>query len=134
MLAKAAQKRLYQTLIKADLIAGMSEAGTADLIIAADVFMYLGSLEPVISEASAHLLPDGLFAFSVELSKASSGYELRPSMRHAHSAEYVGQCLSDSRLETLETKTAIIRMDGKEAIEGLLTIARKPGTAQNADG
>lgn len=134
MLAKAAQKKLYQKLIKADLVLGMSETGSADLIVAADVFMYFGSLEPVISEVRTRLVPNGLFVFSVELSRANSAYELRPSMRHAHSAEYIGQCLSDCGFETLETNIAIIRMDGAEAIEGLLTIVRKLSPPLNADG
>ena len=125
MLAKAEAKGLYTRLIKADLIDGMVEAGPADLVIAADVFMYLGSLGPVFATAAANLLPDGLFAFSVELSKGNGDYELRPSMRHAHSAEYVTTCLATNGLESLETKTAIIRMDGDSPIEGLLTVAGK---------
>ncbi len=134
MLAKARDKKLYARLIKSDLADGMSEAGSADLIIAADVFMYLGSLSPVMAAAAEHLLPDGLFVFSVELSKEGRDYELRPSMRHAHSASYVRDCLTERGFQTLDTKTAVIRMDGPEAIEGLLTVARKPGGHENANG
>ena len=68
---------------------------------------------------------DSITAFSVELSKGNGDYELRPSMRHAHSAEYVTTCLATNGLESLETKTAIIRMDGDSPIEGLLTVAGK---------
>ena len=129
MLAKAQDKELYERLIKADLIDGMAQAGPADLIIAADVFMYLGSLEPVIEAAAAHLSAEGLFAFSVELSTAGRDCELRPSMRHAHNAAYVRRCLAASGFETIEVKSAVIRMDGDSPIEGLLTVARKSANA-----
>ncbi len=125
MLAKAQDKKLYSRLIKADLIDGMARVGSADMIIAADVFMYLGSLEPVMAATAAHLLPEGLFAFSVELSTAGGDYELRPSMRHAHTAAYVRRCLAAGGFETLEVKSAVIRMDADSPIEGLLIVARK---------
>ena len=131
MLAKAEGKGLYRKLIKADLIDGLSEAGPADLIVAADVFMYFGSLEPVVKAAAKRLAPDGLFAFSVELSASAGDFELRQSLRHAHSSGYVDDCLSEAGFQTLSRTTANIRMDGTVGIEGLLVIAGKP---KNADG
>ena len=134
MLAKSDEKQLYTKLIKADLVEGMAIAGQADLIIAADVFMYLGSLALVMAAAERHLSQDGLFAFSVELGKTGIDYQLRSSMRHAHSKNYVTACLESVGLKPLEMRTEIIRTDGQIAIEGLLVIADKPNRHMNADG
>jgi predicted TPR repeat methyltransferase len=134
MLGRADEKKLYAKLIKADLIEGTAAAGPADLIIAADVFMYLGSLLPVMETVAEHLPQDGLFAFSVEKFDAVDGYKLRPSLRHAHSETYLVQNLANAGLVPLEIRTETIRMDGPDAIQGLLTVARKSDERMNADG
>lgn len=131
MLAKAESRGLYGRLIKSDLIVGLNGADPADLIVAADVFMYLGPLEPVVMAAAMRLEPDGLFAFSVELSTFTVDFELRQSMRHAHSSAYVAECLAECGFHILSKKTCTIRTDGAAEIEGLLVIARK---SMNADG
>ncbi len=134
MLAKADEKKLYAKLIKSDLVSGMIASGHADLIVAADVFMYFGSLNPVMAAVASHLTQDGLFAFSVELCATGSDYQLRSSMRHAHSKNYVVACLKAVGLTPLETRTETIRMDGPNAIEGLLVVACRASQRANADG
>lgn len=134
MLAKANEKKLYAKLIKSDLVEGMIAAGQADLIVAADVFMYLGSLKPVTAAVGSHLSQDGLFAFSVELCETESDYKLRASLRHAHSKNYVLACLELVGLTPLELRAETIRMDGTNAIEGLLVVAGRTGQRANAHG
>lgn len=125
MLAKAAEKGLYQSLVQADLAAGLEGAAPADLIVAADVFMYFGDLAPVFSASAQRLMEDGVFAFSVELSGTDAGFELRPSLRHAHSKNYVLAAMAEAGLEPLDLQTAVIRKDGADDIEGLLVAAHK---------
>lgn len=134
MLAKAESKKLYSKLLKADLIEGMAIAGPSDLIVAADVFMYLGSLHSVMEMVALHLSQDGLFAFSVEMGDPGSDYQLRASMRHAHSEAYVAQSLESAGLMLREMRSETIRMDGRNAIEGLLVVAGKSGLLLNTDG
>ncbi len=134
MLAKAEGKGLYTKLIKADLIDGISAAGQADLIIAADVFMYLGSLQPVMLAAAGHLLDTGVFAFSTELNELGNDCQLRASMRYAHSSNYIIACLRSAGFSPLELRAEIIRMDGETSIEGLLVIAHKSNHSMVGDG
>lgn len=132
MLAQAEAKRLYGHLAKADLSLIPGKSGLfdkrpphrADLVAAADVMMYLGDLDAAFANAAALLKPAGLFAFSVEKAAATSGFELRPSLRYAHSAEHVETMLAVHGMQPFATVETVIRMDAGEAITGLLFLAR----------
>jgi len=58
----------------------------ADLVVAADAFVYLGDLEPVCREAARVLTPSGLLAFSVE-THPGPGVILGETLRWAHGAD-----------------------------------------------
>jgi predicted TPR repeat methyltransferase len=133
MLAKAKARGLYQHLVKADLIDGMAQLSNADLIVAADVFMYFPGLEPVFQTVSEKTLPGGIFAFSVEKLEGNQPFALQPSLRHAHSERYILSLLEANGLKLLGSETAIIRRDGTQDITGLLCIAQKSG-AKAVDG
>jgi predicted TPR repeat methyltransferase len=132
MLAKAEAKGLYHHLAKADLSlspdgSGLFDHATrhrADLIAAADVMMYLGDLDAAFDNVRALLKPTGLFAFSVEKSSAHNGFELRPSLRYAHSADHVEKVLSAHGMASFAMEETIIRMDAGQPIVGLLFLAR----------
>jgi predicted TPR repeat methyltransferase len=132
MLAKAEAKDIYDRLAKADLSLPPEESGLfddrpphrADLVVAADVMMYLGDLDAAFANAAALLKPAGSFAFSVEKAMSAAGFELRPSLRYAHSAEHVERMLSIHGMQPLATQEAVIRMDAGVPITGLLFLAR----------
>ena len=60
-----------------------------DLVLAADVFTYVGAIEPVFAALARVLLPDGLFAFSVEAAPDDVEFQLRDSLRFAHSRRHI---------------------------------------------
>ena len=135
MLAKAEQKGIYDYLAQADLSLPADEAGLfaegrsrrrADLVTAADVLMYLGSLETVLPLVVDLLMPGGHFAFSVEEAAAGAGFELRQSLRYAHSEDYIRDLLARYGLETLSMMRTDIRLDRGEPIYGMLFLSRKP--------
>ena len=101
MLKKAQARNLYQRLERADLLTMMQNepAASLDLIIAADVFVYLGKLDVIFDEAIRLLRPGGIFAFSVkaieELSHDTQDnpaeYHLNETGRYAHSSAYLNR-------------------------------------------
>jgi len=135
MLAKAAEKAVYDHLAQADLSLAPNHSrlfadgprGRADLVTAADVLMYLGNLESVFVIAERLLAPAGLFAFSVEDAATDEGFVLRPSLRYAHSERYVASLLADRGLSMLALERTVIRMDAGEPVAGILFLAGKPG-------
>jgi predicted TPR repeat methyltransferase len=131
MLAKAAGKGLYAHLAKADLSLPPDRSGlfdthaphSADLVAAADVMMYLGDLDAAFANAAALLSADGIFAFSVE--KLESGdFELRPSLRYAHSAAHVEKMLARHGMTPLVMVETVIRWDAGAEIIGLLFLGQ----------
>jgi predicted TPR repeat methyltransferase len=132
MLAKAEAKGLYDHLAKADLSLAPDESGLlgdrprhrADLVAAADVMMYLGDLDAAFANAVTLLRPSGTFAFSVEKSESDTGFELRPSLRYAHSMPHVEAVLARHGMQSFSLQETVIRMDAGQPITGLLFLAR----------
>lgn len=134
MLAKAEEKGIYHHLAQADLsldedasglFAEALAKGRADLVAAADVMMYLGSLEAVMPLVRALLADQGLFAFSVEDAGGEEGFVLQPSLRYAHSEAYVRTLLASFGMEVLQTRKTTIRKDAGKPLSGILFLARK---------
>lgn len=86
MVERARASGAYREVVHGDLL-GFLRAGTApaDLIVAADVFIYVGPLDAVFAAAAARLASGGRFAFSVEQADPGRELQLRPSLRYAHS-------------------------------------------------
>ncbi|MEF0941954.1 methyltransferase [Rhizobium sp. BR 362] len=134
MLAKAAEKHVYDHLGQADLslepeLSGVFDAGLephrADLITAADVLMYLGKLHGVMAIVRKLSADGAIFAFSVEDAQQPAGYVLRDSLRFAHSEAYVKEILADQGFVVQNLARSIIRMDGGKPVHGILFITRK---------
>jgi predicted TPR repeat methyltransferase len=69
MLAVAKKKGIYDHIETADIVHFVKQIqpGGADLIVAADVLIYLNSLEPLFDVVQKALSPGGLFAYTTEL-------------------------------------------------------------------
>ncbi|CAK06069.1 methyltransferase [Rhizobium johnstonii] len=134
MLAKAAEKHVYDGLAQADLslapdLSGVfADAGRhrADLVTAADVLMYLGNLESVFAIVGELAASGADIAFSVEDAGEGDGFHLAPSLRYAHSESYVRMLLARHGLEILKTVKSVIRKDGGKPVSGILFLTRKP--------
>jgi len=129
MLAKAKERQLYQDLICADLLSMMRTTATAsfDLIVAGDVFVYIGQLDELLAEAKRLLQPDGLFVFSTETltsSDATVSYRLQPTGRYAHAAEDLQRQAETLGFEVISAATGTLRMDGSAPIQGQLSVWR----------
>ncbi|WP_416796326.1 methyltransferase domain-containing protein [Ciceribacter azotifigens] len=134
MLAKASAKQIYDHLGEADLslpaersglFAEGQPGGRADLVAAADVLMYLGSLDNAFVVAAALAGPGAIFAFSVEEAEVGQGFELAPSLRYRHSESYVRQSLADAGFDTSQVTRSVIRMDSGKPVHGILFLAER---------
>lgn len=137
MLAKAAEKRVYDHLAIADLAQSPETSGLfaegfppgrAGLVSAADVLMYLGDLTPFVRLADALLAPCGFLAFSIEeAADASADFTLQPSLRYAHGEGPLLAKLAAHGFTTLRSERLTIRMDGGKPVAGMLFLASKSG-------
>jgi predicted TPR repeat methyltransferase len=129
MLARAAARGVYDRLVRADIrdVLRAEPAASYDLVLAADVFIYVGDLSDVIPGVARVLRPGGRFAAAVE-SYSGDGYVLRPSRRYAHSPGYLRGLAAAAGLVEVSATTAGLRLDqdGTEA-EGLVAVYARPG-------
>ena len=127
MLAETARKGVYDRLQKAELVAALAaRRSDADLVTAADVFIYCGALPPVLAALVPALQPGGLVAFSLEAHDGPEPLFLRPSLRYAHGIEATRDALVVAGLEILRFETAVLRFDRGAPITGMLVVARRP--------
>ena len=120
MLVQARKLGVYRELIHADL--GEFLAATAlrsDLILAADVFIYVGDLATVFRSARRTLEPGGCLAFTVELAMEGQDIQLLPSLRYAHSEAYVRRLAGEARFTGVRIFEAPIRHDQTTPVMGL---------------
>jgi predicted TPR repeat methyltransferase len=121
MLDKARAAGLYRGLHHGDVAEHLHTTGqTYDLVVAADVFVYVGALESVFTGAARVLGPDGCFLFSVEEADAGQSLQLRPSARYAHSQDYVTALAAGHGLAVQQMQRQTLRHDQGRAVAGLL--------------
>nr|WP_190272145.1 methyltransferase domain-containing protein [Sideroxydans lithotrophicus] len=143
MLEQARARKLYQRLEQADLVTMMQgePAASFDVIVAADVFVYLGKLDDVIAEAGRLLRPGGILAFSVEdcdMSPRRSDaqgevpdYQLKNTGRYGQSLGYLARLASVNGLQIQEEVATQLRIDHGKPILGHICLWAKE-SATNA--
>lgn len=136
MLAKARAKGIYDLLEQADLSdeRPWTVPAKADLIVAADVFNYLGDLTQVFRRAGGLSAADGLFAFSVETNPDPDGFALRSSLRFGHGEAYVRRLLAGTGFIIVDMRHLTLRRDAGQPVEGMAFLARWQPSAPKALG
>ncbi|MES2537996.1 MAG: tetratricopeptide repeat protein [Pseudomonadota bacterium] len=125
MLEQARQLGIYRALTHADIGSFLETAeGGADLVVAADVFIYVGDLAAIFQSIRRVLAPDGRFAFTVEAPAGDEDLQLLPSLRYAHSERYIRRLANASGFTVDEIFRAPIRYDQAQAVEGLYVYLR----------
>lgn len=119
MLAKARQRAVYDEVVCADILDDLRrrEEDRFDLVVAADVFVYLGDLDDVFQECRRVVRGGGRFVFSVEAMEGD-GIELRPSLRYAHSESYLRRLAGQHRFRWESSTSATLRLDNGVPIKG----------------
>ncbi len=122
MLAVAERKRIYDRLVAGDLISFLeTEDRPFDLIVAADVFVYLDDLAPVLCRAGRRLAAAGAIAFSVE-THAGDGVILRDTLRFAHGERHLRAAAAEAALAVAYLAHASTRTEKNLPVEGLLAV------------
>ncbi|UFP95002.1 tetratricopeptide repeat protein [Gloeobacter morelensis] len=123
MLSKAYARGVYDDLAVGEMTEWLGRHHDAfDLIVAADVFTYVGDLAAVFAAAALTLVPGGVLAFSVEAGEA--GYTLLPNGRYAHALDYVQKQAAAAALVAVSAERAILRTERGRAVEGWIVVLR----------
>jgi len=126
MLAKAEQKQLYDHLERADLIEFLDQLTESyDLLLAADVLIYLGELEGFFRAVSRRAAMGAYLLFSVEKHVGPGCWQLQRSGRYAHSREHIVELAERYGFTVEVCRESGIRRDRGEWVQGYLFCLRK---------
>jgi predicted TPR repeat methyltransferase len=131
MLAKAAERGIYDVLDEAELTAWLAaRPGGWDLIVSADTLCYFGALDQAIAAAASALRSGGHLVFTLERSMEpelarAPAFHLHGHGRYSHAEAYVRQVLAEAGLETLRLDHVELRKEATQPVFGLLVGARK---------
>lgn len=129
MLAHAQARQVYQRLVQADLVQMMQAepADSFDLVVAADVFIYIGELEATMREIKRLLRPKGLLAFSIENldtqdAAPQSDFRLNSTGRYSQSRAYMEQLAQAHGFEVRDARPSDLRVENGQPVHGTLMI------------
>jgi predicted TPR repeat methyltransferase len=127
MVENARALGVYDRVEQAELLEHLqrTEAERHDLVLAADVFIYVGALDAVFPEVRRVLQPGGLFCFSVERAPDSEDVALTRGLRYAHSERYLRALAASNGFSVLEMVDRPIREEQRRPIEGLFAYLRR---------
>ena len=126
MVEETRRKNIYHDLHVADVEAFLADDQSApyDLVLSADVFVYIGALDNIFAGIAARLAPSGLFAMSVQTLE-DGDWALGEDHRYAHSRAYLERCAAAAGLESASCEAVPLRLDAGKPVNGMIFIARK---------
>lgn len=136
MIEVAQGKSVYDALAQSDVLFHLlAREDRFNLILASDVFTYIGALERIFAALAKRLVPDGLIALAVEKG-GPEDWTLRESLRFAHSEAYLRRLASDHGFAVAALEETILRKDRGADIIGLamvLSVRRSPAISSAFD-
>ena len=125
ILQVADSKSIYTKLVKNDILSFLEQDENAyDLIIAADVFTYMGNLEALFTACFKQSMVNGVMCFSVENTKEAT-FSLKDTGRFGHSLSYIEKLCQQAGWTILTSYNSRLRQDRNEWIWGRLFILQK---------
>ena len=122
MLKRARERGIYDALEEAEIGAYLRAHPDAyDLIVAADVFCYLGDLGEVLGAAAGALRPGGRLVLSVEAGEGD-GYALTPSGRYVHAPAYLRAAAAAAGLREILGRSDRLRNEYGIPVAGYLAV------------
>jgi predicted TPR repeat methyltransferase len=118
MIERASARGIYESLAVGEAVASLrAETAAWDLVVAADVLVYLGDLAPLFAAARQALKPGGALAATVE---AADGTEpaLKPTRRFGHPADYLRRAAAVAGLIVALLEPASTRTEKGEPVAG----------------
>lgn len=133
MLAQARAKGVYDDLAEAEALAFLRAPGPLfDLIVAVDMVVYLGDLEPLLRACAARLAPGGLLLLSAQRTELAD-YLLGADSRFAHSPAYLERAAAACGLSLEAAERSAYRLEGGAPLPGqMMALSRSGGVCDAA--
>ena len=127
MIEKAKSLSLYDKLIVGEITEEvLAQDQYYDLVVAADVFVYIGGLSDIFSACYKKMNPNGLFIYSTELhNEENEEYRLFDSGRYKHSLSYLYSLADKIGFEIVSNEECVVRKEHGMPVPGTLSVLRK---------
>lgn len=127
MLQQAHKTGAYRRLYQADAAAFLQSTDERyQVVMAADVLIYVGALDGLWTGVGRVLQPAGWWGVSVELCTTPGyDYELRASLRYAHSLTYLRRLCDRYGFSMCHVEPQVVRQDQGQDIAGLCVWMQK---------
>ncbi|MGL4635999.1 MAG: methyltransferase domain-containing protein [Beijerinckiaceae bacterium] len=126
MVNAAENTGLYRGVWVGDVVDSLTQnASHYTLVLAADVLVYIGDLQPLFRKVSDSLEASGLFAFTVQ-SHERDGFVLGADLRYHHSESSLRTWASKAGLSVLHCTPCVTRQDAGKPVPGLVVVLEKP--------
>jgi predicted TPR repeat methyltransferase len=131
MIAEARRKNIYDAL-HAESITRFLETSaeeSVDLMLAADVLVYIGTLDPLFRLAHRVLRRNGLFAFTLQIASLDksdgSGFRIAGDLRYSHDPPYVEAVAQRNGFAIRLLERATPRREAGIDVPGLVVLLQK---------
>ena len=114
-----------------DAFLALQADAACDLVIAADVFVYIGDLAPVFAASARVLEAGGLFAFTVQRC-AGEDWRLGEDLRYAHSSSYLRGLARAHGFAVVSLEEASTRKDAGVEMPGLVCVLGRRSRLRSA--
>jgi len=128
MIDKAHKTNCYDKLFVGEITEVVNQLNKPfDLIVAADVFVYIGSLEDIFEACNKKMRLDSYFIFSTEhLSDSLEGdFKLLDSGRYKHSTKYLDQLKRKYGFTLIEHFFCVLRKENGKDVNGCISVLKK---------
>lgn len=126
MVDKARHRAIYNALHVGDIHDFLAEAQEPyDLVLAADVFIYVGALEQVFGLLAQRMRAGSWLAFTVEDAAPEQTVQLLPSLRYAHSPAYLHELAQRHGYDMVSSHEEAIRFDQQRPVHGRYVYLRR---------
>lgn len=124
MLERAAATDMYNELIKADVHHYLVSCKRQfDLLIALDVFIYIGEMDSFMASVAPCCHEDTRLVISTELLDGS-GFQLQSTGRFAHADKYVEACVMRGGLRIEARHKTVLRIEKGQEVDGMVYFIR----------
>lgn len=126
MIQQARATELYSELEVADAVEGLKHRpdASADLILAADMMIYLHDLVPLMREVARVMMSGALFAFTAE-THDGEGVVLGTGLRYAQNVDYLRALIANVGFTLERSEKASIRNESHAPVSSLVMVASK---------
>ena len=97
----------------------------ADLVLAADVFIYVGELEAVFEALSQRVHPQGWLAFTIEEADPGFQVQLHSTLRYSHALEYIENLARRHGWKLVKLHRAPLRLHKAQSLMGAYVYLQK---------